>query len=453
MNVETKVGIFTLSGLVILAVGILILGDIQVKQQWQINIMFDNAEGLPDKGPVKVAGVEVGKVHKITLAGERARVTVRLNKEVEVHRDAHAAIASTGLIGTKYVDLDLGTPAAPLLKEKDTIEGESGYTFDDVMKELRTFFKDDGKTGSLADNFKVTVANLRHVSEALDKALGQQDQKLSEIVANVRDLSAHAKHISMNLDEITTDHKMDMGVALEKIRSITERMDELLAKVQRGEGTVGKLISDEQMGNDLKSAFTEVKKAATDASRVLGRIAMIDVYWDYRQRYDFEDDKWRADLGLRIVPRPGKFYFIEGNNLGKREDRTVAGNDLEKKDTVTAVMGRDFGPLTLYGGVIRSAGGAGVNFRPLFALPKWNRRFELEGEAYDFPRDEVIQGVRYNSPVYNAGARVNVADPWLWVGGQVEDIAERKNFNANVNVTFKDEDISYLLGLVGLARP
>jgi hypothetical protein len=116
------------------------------------------------------------------------------------------------------------------------------------------------------------------------------------------------------------------------------------------------------------------------------------------------------------------------------------------------VMGHDFGPLTLYGGVIRSAGGAGLRFRPLFMSEKWNRRFELEGEAYNFTRDEVVQGIAMEGPIYNAGARFLIDDPWLWLGAQVEDIKERKNLNANVNITFKDEDIAYLLGFVGLAR-
>jgi len=47
---------------------------------------------------------------------------------------------------------------------------------------------------------------------------------------------------------------------------------------------------------------------------------------------------------------------------------------------------------------------------------------------------------------------VNAIAPWVWVGGGVEDLAVRKNFNANVNVLFKDEDIAFLFGLVNIAR-
>jgi hypothetical protein len=76
---------------------------------------------------------------------------------------------------------------------------------------------------------------------------------------------------------------------------------------------------------------------------------------------------------------------------------------------------------------------------------------ELEAEAYNFGRDEVVRGVAMKGPVVNVGARVNALTPWLWIGGQVEDVGERKNFNANMNLSFRDEDIAYVLGLAGLA--
>jgi phospholipid/cholesterol/gamma-HCH transport system substrate-binding protein len=321
-----------------------------------------------------------------------------------------------------------------------------------MMKKLSDLFKEDPVHGSVGDNMRVTMANLKRITDSLNAALGNQEEALTETVANMRDISQNIRRISANLDEIIGDHKGDIRTALEKIRSISERLDSLLAKVQSGEGTMGKLISDEQMGEDLKATFTDVRQAAKEAQAILGRIALIDVYWDYRHRYDFEDERNRIDLGLRIVPRKGKYYFVQGNNLGARRDRRDPGNDIERRNTVTAVMGHDFGPLTLYGGVIRSAGGAGLRFRPLFMSEKWNRRFELEGEAYNFTRDEVVQGIAMEGPIYNAGARFLIDDPWLWLGAQVEDIKERKNLNANVNITFKDEDIAYLLGFVGLAR-
>lgn len=454
MNAETKVGLFTLSGVAVFAMGVLLLGDISFRRSYPVHVSFDSAEGLPVNGSVKVAGVEVGKVQKIELENQRALVTLKMNKGVKVHRDGRARVASTGLIGSKYLELTLGGPEAPVLGPDEVLVGESTFTFDEIMTKLGEFFEEDEKNGSVSDNLKSTIFNLRRVSDSLNAAMGEQRTEMVQIVRNVRDLSASAKTVAAHLEEITTARKEDVKVALEKIRSVSERLDLILADVQSGKGILGKLVGDEQMGAELKQTMTSVKDAAKDAQTVMGRIARIDVYWDYNQRYDFEDERWRADAGLKFVTRPGKFYFLGGNNLGKRRDRREPGADIERRNTVSALMGRDFGPVTLYGGVIRSAGGVGARVRPLPAASGWSRRVELEAEGYDFGRDEVIQGVKMDSPVYNLGARVAVVQ-WpaqVWLGARVEDAAERKNVNAHLNVSFKDEDIGYLLGLVGLAK-
>jgi len=452
MNAETKVGIFTLCGLAVLAAGIITLGDVRFKDFYRLQVTFASAEGLPEKGPVKIAGVEVGKIESILLDGGRARVTVRMDKAVVVYRNAKARVAVTGMIGTKYLELEQGSSDQSPLKDGDVIDGETSVSMDEIMKQVSEFFREDPGRGSLADNFKQTMANLRDITDSLNVALGQQEQKLTEIVENIHELTAHARNISVDINEIIAQHKEDVKVALAKIRSISERVDEIAARIQKGEGALGKFVSDKEMGEDVKQTVSTLRAVAKDAKQVLGRIAMIETYWDYRQRYDFEDNQYRADLGLRIVPRPGKYYFIQANNVGKKEDSKIVGNDFEKRNTITAVMGKDFGPVTIFGGAIRSSGGAGMAFRPFYKSEKWNRRVELQAEAYDFPRDTVRQGIKLDSPVYNAGARVAIVYPTLWAGAQVEDIAERKNFNANMNLTFKDEDIAYLLGLVGLAR-
>jgi phospholipid/cholesterol/gamma-HCH transport system substrate-binding protein len=449
MNTETKVGLFSMAGVAVFAGVVLMLGDVSFKSSYQARVSFENVEGLPENGSVKVAGVEVGKVKKIELENQRALVTLKMNRGVEVRKDARARVASTGLIGSKYLEMFLGTPGSPKLEEGDVIRGDPTFTFDEVMTKLGEFFEEDPVNGNVSDNLRTSVANLRRVTDSLNAAMGDQKKEMVEIVRNVRDLSDHARVVARDLREITTERKEDVKAALAKIRSVSERLDDILAKVQGGQGILGKLVGDEDMGKDLKQTLTSVKAAAQDAQSVMGRIARVDVYWDYRQRFDFEDNESRADLGLKFVPRPGKFYYVGGNNLGRRADRRDPGNDIERKNTITAVMGKSWGPLSGYAGVIRSQGGVGARFLP---VPQ-NDRVELEAEAYDFSRDEVVQGIVMKGPIYNAGARFKLwRKPDLWLAAGVEDIAERKNVTGHVNVQFKDEDIAYLLGLVGLAR-
>jgi phospholipid/cholesterol/gamma-HCH transport system substrate-binding protein len=452
LSVETKVGLFSLSGLFVFALGIIVLGDFQFHGTYPLYVYFDNALGLPEKGPVKVAGVEVGQVERIDLERQRARVKVRVRKDIAVHQGSKAQVASTGFIGSKYLEMTLGDPAAPVLAPGDSFEGTPTFTFDDVMSKLGAFLKEDPNQGDVADNLRVTVANFRRVSQALADSIGTQRAELTEIVRNIRDVSAHAKYVAADLREITGERKEDIKIALEKFRSISERLDQITERVQNGEGLLGRLVNDPELGKNLDQTLSNVNKATSDIKSFTGRIAAIQVYWDYRQRFDMEDGRWHPDAGIKVVPRPGKYYYLGGNNLGEREDRTVEGNDVERKNRVTAVMGYEFGPVTLYGGLVRSRGGGGVKIRPLPASNTWHRRVELEAEAYDFGRDEAYQGFTFDKPVYNAGARVKIVEPWLWLGAQVEDIAVRRNLNLNANVSFRDEDFAFLLAFIGLAR-
>jgi phospholipid/cholesterol/gamma-HCH transport system substrate-binding protein len=150
LTTETKVGLFTLSGLFVFALGVIILGDFQFHGTYPLYVYFDNALGLPEKGPVKVAGVEVGQVERIDLENQRARVKVRVRKGITVHQGSKAQVASTGFIGSKYLEMTLGDPAAPALSEGDSFEGTPTFTFDEVMTKLGSFLKDDPAQGAAA---------------------------------------------------------------------------------------------------------------------------------------------------------------------------------------------------------------------------------------------------------------------------------------------------------------
>jgi ABC-type transporter Mla subunit MlaD len=452
LSTETKVGLFTLSGFFVFALAVIVLGDFQFHGTYPLYVTFDNAQGLPEKGPVKVAGVEVGQVERIDLDNQRARVKIRMRNAIEVHHGTKAQVASTGFIGSKYLEMTLGDPAAPVYAPGDSFEGMPTFTFDDVMSKVGTFLKDDPVQGAAADNLRVTIANFRKVSQTLADSLGDQRAELTAIVRNIQEVSEHAKHVSADLREITGERKEDIKIALAKFRSISERLDQITERVQSGQGLLGRLVNDPELGKNMEQTMTNVNKATSDLKSFTGRIAAINVYWDYRQRFDTEDGRWHPDVGIKVVPRPGKYYYLAGNNVGEREDRTVEGNDVERRNSLTAVMGYDFGPVTLYGGVIRTAGGVGVKVRPLPVSSGWNQRVELEAEGYAFGRDEAYQGYTFDKPVYNVGARVKAIEPWLWVGAQVEDLAVRRNLNVNANVLFRDEDLAFLLAFIGLAR-
>jgi len=445
MNQETRVGLFVLGAVFVIGFGSFWLGDIKFERRYRVHVLFNTVEGLPVKGPVKTSGVEIGRVEKIDLSGGRARVTAEIDEKYQLHKDAVAKIGSTGFIGSKFLNMTPGSADAPLLQDGDTIEGKPTLSFDDLADKLTELFKKDDKYGDPMENFRATLANLKEATGVMGETLKNNKQTLDSILKNTQKFVA-------NIEEITSKSKADIEAAMTNFRQITERAEAMLKNIQEGKGAVGKLVSDPETADNVKQTVASFRETAKDAETLFGRIRRISVDWDLRERYDFADKMYKSDFGLKIIPKPGKFYMISINNLGTIRDRSQPGADLERRDTITGVMGKEFGPLTVYAGVIRSRAGVGGAFRPFWTNPAWERRFEIQAEAYDFGREETLQGIHFNKPVYNLGAQLGIFR-WLYAGIGVEDMAVRDHVYGNLNVRLRDDDISYLFGLVSLGKP
>jgi hypothetical protein len=209
-------------------------------------------------------------------------------------------------------------------------------------------------------------------------------------------------------------------------------------------------MTDEKTEKEVKEAVTSIKDTAASAKKVLGRFTMIHTYWDYRLRYDMRDHQARSDIGLKFVPSPGKFYAIGVTNLGEVPENEK-NTQYERKNRFLAVMGHDMGPFTGYAGAIMSRGGVGLNFRPFFMSPKWDRRFDIGAEASDFARDDVINGKRFHSTLVSLNAHFAVTQ-WLWLGMRAQDVLERTAFQSYLNIVFRDKDLPYFFGFASLAR-
>ncbi|MFN0117665.1 MAG: MlaD family protein [Elusimicrobiota bacterium] len=451
MNTETKVGLFILAALSVIIASALFLGKIHLfKKSHQYYVVFKNVEALPPKAAVKVAGVEIGKVDSVDLVDGQARVTIGINPKVNLHENATAQIGSTGIIGSKFIDLNPGTQSLPVLPERSTILGIEAVSLNEMIAKVGQFFEADPKHGDPVANLKEMISNLNNVSKSLNYAMGQHAAEMEEIVLNIRDLTSNIRVVSAHLKEITTEKKEDVKIAIEKIRSVSEKLDDILGRVKDGKGAVGALMSDDETGKQVKEAVASIKDTANSAKSVFARFRDIHTYWNYRYRYDFKDSEGRSDAGITIVPRQGKFYAFGASNIGKPETNEKH-TQFERKNRINAVLGADFGPLTGYAGAIRSAGGFGVNLRPLFFLPKLEKKLELNVEASDFSRDRIVKGEHLNRAFLSAGGHFAVTR-WMWLGARVEDILERSAFFAYTNISFEDKDLSYLLGLATVAR-
>ncbi len=429
MTTEAKVGAFIIAGLVFLGVAIFLLGDFTFQSRYTLYVTFHDVAGLSEKAPVKLSGVEVGKIRGIDLLGDLARVEASISSKVPVYRDAVFSIGSTGIIGSKFLQIDQGRPETGTIPPKTTVQGQDPVSIEKAITKALHSLQEllgggPGDKGTLAKNLNATVANVRN--------------------------------LTANLDELVADTKPQITSALGRLDSITAKLDSVLAKtnemmaaINQSKGPVGALLHDEKMKNDVKETMSSLKEAAGTAKDVLGRMTQFRVYWNYDWRYEHAIRASRTDLGLKISPREGRYYYLGGSNIANTSDEPRAG-DFTKKNTVDAMLGWTGDTIgtrwDLGIGVIRSGGGARVTLTPAAEHPVWGR-FSVTAQAYDFGRSRTVNGHKYTKPAYDVGAQVRLHRV-VGVGARVEDLSDTKRGQTWVNVSFEDKDIAYLFGMV-----
>ncbi|MFZ0677633.1 outer membrane lipid asymmetry maintenance protein MlaD [Candidatus Binatus sp.] len=132
------VGIFAILGIVALAILSLSLGKISLfpPPGYTLYASFDNISGLKVGDQVQLAGVQVGKVVDIRIKENRALVVLRINDGVKIDEQAIAAIKTSGIIGDKYVSIQLG-PGDHDLADGGTIqETQSAFVLEDAIAQL-----------------------------------------------------------------------------------------------------------------------------------------------------------------------------------------------------------------------------------------------------------------------------------------------------------------------------
>jgi phospholipid/cholesterol/gamma-HCH transport system substrate-binding protein len=426
MNGEMKVGLFVLVGSVLFGTAIFLLGDYSFQKYYTLYAEFTDVAGLPSKGNIKLSGVEVGKVKEIYLKSDKVVVKMSIREGVKIYSDAKFLVGSTSMIGSKFLQIDQGTPPAGKLKEGDTVKGEDSLPLDRALARavtsLESLVGDIRGEGRLARDLNEILSNLREVTG-----------NVNDIVANGQ---PHAEKIIERMDTITA-----------KLDAMLTKTDAIVGKIERGEGVAGALISDQKMKSDVSEAVTNLKDASASVKSALGRVGGFRTYlkWDYK--YEPSADSSKNNFGLKIYPRENRYYYVGAANMINTKD-TAKGTDYEVMNTVDAQLGWDVDAFDLYAGVLRGSGGFGVRWKPFYKNSAWDRLSVLV-EASEFTRNRRIKDRSFNSPRYDAGVDVAV-NKYISAGVRLNDMAETKRFNYTTRLLFEDKDIAYLFGFASL---
>lgn len=428
MKPETKLGIFTVLGLCVFGFSLYFLGGFSVTRTYDLNIKFADVSGLPVKAPVKLAGVEVGRVKKIKIENGDVIVVAEVHKDVPVHQGSQFSVVMTGIIGTKYLKIIPGDPQAPAYQPGAYIDGTNDVPMDVMITQ--------------------TMASIKEFVDSVNNQ-GAFGERLNDTMAEVRQLST-------NLNQMVASLRPYMNRTMQNLDSATDRLNDLMAKadalitgLNEGEGVIGGLLKDEQMKEDVKESVSDLKETMAEVKTFVGKMRRFKVYWDYDFFYMPEDHLTSSDLALEIFPSSGyTFYRVGMANLGNEDDRLKEKDYLEKnKIDVRFGLYNDWAKFSA--GMIRGSGGVALELKPFYNREFLNR-FTFTGEFYDWGRDRTVNGHNFNKPNLSGGVDFRF-NRYFSVGAWARDVLETKDFAIKANVSFNDEDISSFFGLAAVA--
>jgi phospholipid/cholesterol/gamma-HCH transport system substrate-binding protein len=234
---KIRVGLLVVGAAVALMAGLFMIGEQNrlFARKNRYTFTTKNVSGLNERNPVRLNGVTVGVVERITLPEDvhlqllTVRISIERQYEERIRKDSTARIRTLGLLGDKYVEVTSGSPQAPMIQPGGSIPTAPDTDVDKLI----------ASGGDVVDNMVRISYSLSRILERADRGEGL-------------------------IGQLTTDEPGNMG---EQIATTLTSVQRVMDRIDQGKGAFGRLVSDERLGNELASAVGRLESLLAQAER------------------------------------------------------------------------------------------------------------------------------------------------------------------------------------------
>jgi phospholipid/cholesterol/gamma-HCH transport system substrate-binding protein len=264
-----------------------------------VNALFNTAQELKVGDRVKMAGVEIGRVEKISLAENKVKVIMKVHRDANVKTDSTAAIKFAGLLGQNFVSLEFGSASAPPAVEDTYLPTTEQPDLSVIMQKMDnvasgvekltssfTGDKIENLIGPLTDFIKANnapltaaIANLQSVSAQIAQGKGTVGRLIADdslftsaqnLLTNFQEAGAEIKLTIADAHKIVDDINGGQGSIGKLVKDETlyretaasmTNLKEILQKINQGQGSVGKMVNDQEFYRNAKLTLQKLDKA------------------------------------------------------------------------------------------------------------------------------------------------------------------------------------------------
>jgi phospholipid/cholesterol/gamma-HCH transport system substrate-binding protein len=263
-QMSARVGLFFLIGIVLIWVTFDSLrgNSINRKHGYTVVAGFPTLKELKAGDEVRMAGVKIGAVEATRLANGRAEAVLRILPEIQIAKDSVATIAMAGLIGTNYVSINLGNPVSGTVAAGGELQTRVVPDLNQIMSDLGALGQDlKGAIANISSSFGSSADGKGGLFSKLDRLVSENSEKINSTMASVEAITAKINNGQGTLGKLVNDPVAydqllatvnEIKAAATDTRTFITNTQMIIDQVKTGKGTLGTLVYDEEAGNNIK---------------------------------------------------------------------------------------------------------------------------------------------------------------------------------------------------------
>lgn len=277
---EAWVGLFVVAGLAATVITLAVMTDAALfRGRYIVTSNVPNAGGIRKGDPVQMRGVNIGRILGFTISPQGVDMRLEIEGEYPIPKDSRVEVKASGLLGGMVAEVIPGASAEKagwgdrlpgasgigLFDKMDTLAGEA----DKVAVKVQNLLSDD-----MVKDLQGGAKGARESLESLQAILREQRGEL-------RALTASLKRSAEGMEKVTTGPELERTV--ERVDALVQRLDgtldtldrssksveSILARMDRGEGTLGKLSTDDTLYKNASEATANLNEATKELNKLL----------------------------------------------------------------------------------------------------------------------------------------------------------------------------------------
>ncbi len=286
---EVRVGIFVILGIFgILMVLFLLTDPGTFRGRYNLVTQVDDAGGVRSGDPVQMRGVNIGRVRSFRLENDGVAIVLEINGQWEIPDDSRSRLAGVGLLGGRTVEILPGVSDRSLAPNS-VLPGEStadlgdlasilGEEVESILERVRMILAD-----TTIAAVQETAEEARSLVRSLSDVVAEQRRELEATLASVRRSAEGVEGVATAPELASAVARADstfarLNAAGTRLEEVSASLGVVVGRVERGEGTLGLLSTDEALYRNLTAASASLEALLDDVRANPGRYVRIRIF-------------------------------------------------------------------------------------------------------------------------------------------------------------------------------